>query len=603
VFPRPAWFRTRRALAFVAVGRLRPYVTLEQAGAALNTVAARLARDYPEDNEGRTVTLVPVREAALNPNMRGKLVRAGGVVMCVVGLVLLIACANTGSLLLTRMAGRRREIAIRLSLGANRSRLFRQLLSESLLLASLGATLGLAIARWAKDLLWAIRPPVLRAGDFDVALDGRVLAFTVVVTVAAALLFGLAPALDAVRTDLHSELKERSNPFGGAGGRGRFRRALVAGETALTLVALAGAGLFLRSLQFAQQIDPGFDPGRLLVVSFDLARHGYESARGQVFLRQTVERVQALPGVEAAAFATSAPFGNFTARTITTGGAPSTSGAMALADSVEPAYFRTARIPILRGRGFTAGDTAGSPRVAVVNQTMERRFWPDGAVGKRFRVAGEPEPLAIVGVARDANYLSLGEEPRALFYQPLGQNYSGGVTLHARVAGDPAAALRAVRAELRALDPGVLVSDAAAVPNIIRDSLWAPRLGAGLLSSLGGFALALAAVGIYGVVSYSVGRRVREIGIRMALGARPRDVLFDTIRDSMRTVLLGIAAGLVAAFAVARLASALLFGVSAADPLTFAAAALVLAAVALLAAWLPARRVTRVDPVIVLRDE
>jgi predicted permease len=603
VFPRPAWFRMRRALAFVAVGRLKPGVTADRAATALNTVAARLARDYPADNEGRSVALVPLRDAALNPNMRGTLVRAGGVVMCVVGLVLLIACANIGSLLLTRTAGRRREIAIRLSLGANRARLFRQLLSESLLLASFGAVLGLALARWGRDLLWAIRPPMLRAGEFDVALDWRVLAFTLLVMVAAAVLFGLAPALDAARTDLHSELKERSNPLGGPGGRGRFRSVLVSVEVALTVVALAGAGLFLRSLQFAQQIDPGFDPGRLVVVSFDLGRHGYDPARGQVFLRQALERIQALGGVEAAALATSAPFGTFTARTITPDGEPTRAGALALADSVDPPYFRTARVPILRGRGFTASDTATSPRVAVVNQTMARRFWPDGALGRRFRMAGEPGPVEIVGVARDGNYLALGEEPRALFYQPLAQNYSGGVTLHARVAGDPAAALSAIRGELRALDPGVLLSAATTVPAIIRDSLWAPRLGAGLLATLGAFALALAAVGIYGVVSYSVSRRVREIGIRMALGARPRDVLFETVRDSMRTVLLGLAAGLVAAIAVARLASTLLFGVSSADPLTFTAVALLLGGVALLAAWLPARRVTRVDPVIVLRDE
>jgi predicted permease len=596
----------RRARIFPAVGRLKAGVRLEQAQAELQTVARQLERAYPAENEGRGVRLLPLAEAVIPPAARGTFVAAGAVLAAVAALVLLIACANVAGLLLVRASGRRKEIAVRLSLGARRLHIVRQLLTESVLLGLAGGGLGLALAHWCRDLLWAARPPMLASAHLTAAIDGRVLGFTLLLALTTGVLFGLAPALQTVRTDLVMELKERAGPSSAGPRRLGLRNLLVVGQIALSVVALVGATLFLRSLQHARQIQPGFETDRLLSIFFNLGTHGYSEARGREFQRRAAERVRAIPGVQSAALAANRPFVIMLARDVILEGKETGArrqGPLVLLNSVEPEYFGTAGIPLVEGRGFSERDGPDRPRAAIVNEVMAARYWPGSSpVGRRFRWSDDARPIEVVGVARKANYLALGEEPRPLVYLSLRQSYSAAAALHVRVAGDPALMAATVRREVQALDPSVWLTTETA-PQILARSLWAPRLAAWLLGIFGFLAVLLAALGIYGLISYSVNHRVREIGVRMALGARPRDVLRQLLREGMRLAAWGVGLGLLAAAAVSRAVSGLLFGISSRDPVTFAAVPLLLAGVALLACYVPARRATRVDPLTALRHE
>jgi len=502
---------------------------------------------------------------------------------------------------------RKREIAIRLSLGAGRARLVRQLLTEATLLSLIGGAAGLAVAVWGRDLLWAFRPPFFAPDGLDLGLNARVLGFTLAVSLVTGVLFGLMPALQASRSDLVTELKDKSSQPGRHNRRFGARNFLVMSQVALSLITLIGAGLFLRSLGEAQKIDPGFDAERLGVLSFDVAGVGYDRPRGEEFYRRMLERVATIPGVESASLSENPPLQAGFMRSVFPEGQavpPDRSGILVLVNATGDGYFKTAGIPLMRGRDFNDADRDGAPQVVIVNETMGERFWPgQDAVGKRFKFHGDESFREIVGVARNSKYFNVGEDPQPFIYLPLRQNYEGAVTLFVRSAADPAVTLGTVRGEVQSMDRNMPLVGVATARDLIQQGFWAPRMGAALLAIFGLLALVLAAVGIYGVMSYSVNQRTQEIGIRMAMGAKPGDVLGLILRQGMTPVLIGVAAGLGVSLAAARLVSGLLFGVSATDPATFAGIPLLLAAVALAASYLPARRATRVDPMIALRYE
>lgn len=600
-------FHNRRTLIFDVFGRLKPGVGLQQARAGMQTVARQLEQSYPKDNEARSVALIPMPDTLVNPNVRGQALMAGDMMMGVVGLVLLIACANVANLLLARSGSRQKEVTIRLALGARRTRLIRQLLTESLLMAVLAGLLGLLFAGWGRDLLWLMRPPMLDADAIRISLDGRVLAFTGCITVLTAFLFGLVPALRGSKVDLTWALKDRTGQPRRTSSRFHLRNMLVVFQVALSLVALVGAGLFLRSLQNAQQIDPGFEKTNLVMMSFDLAGQKYDESHGREYYRQVTDRLQAIPSVKAAALASAPLFGGDIMRTVFAEGQDTSdrrNGRLTALLRVSPGYFETIRMPLVRGRGFTERDGPNAPMVAVINEAMARRLWPgEDAIGRRFRCYGETWIIEVVGIARNAKYQTLGEESQSFMYFPLLQHYSPAVTLHVRTEGNPSSMVGILRDQVQGLDKMLPIVGVNTISEVMDIVLWAPRMGAILLAVFGAMALLLAAIGIHGVMSCSVAQRTREIGIRMAMGASSRDVLRLVLGQASLILLIGGLAGLAGAFAVFRVLSSLLYGIGGGDPLAFVGTTLVLIAVALLASYIPARRATRVHPGITLQYE
>ena len=552
--------------------------------------------------------MLPLSQATINPGFRDNVVNAAGLLLGVVGLVLLIACANVANLLLARAAARQREVAVRLSLGASRGRLMRQLLTEGLLLALVAGVLGLLIAYWAQALLWSQRPPGLAADAIDLTPNLQVLGFTLAVSLATALVFGLAPALSASRPDIVGELKQRGGPAISGNRPFNLRSLLVASQVALSLVALVGAGLFVKSLGNAQRIDPGFDHEKLAVLSVDLGAQGYDEARARDFQRRVLERAAALPGVERATLASGIPLfqGGFM-RTVFPEGVDSSdrkNGKLVQLDTVEPGYFAATGVTLLRGRDFAPSDHPDAPRVVVVNETMARQFWPEQeAIGKRFKFFGQDWWNEVVGVAKDGKYNFLGENPQPHIYLSLTQTFEPAVSLFLRSSGDPATALGMARREVQEMDRVLPITNVFTLGEILRQSLWAPRMGASLLGVFGLLSLVLAVIGIYGVMSYSVNQRTRELGLRMALGADPGDVLKLVVRQGLTLAAIGIVVGLGLSFAGARLVGNLLFGVTARDPLVFGLVPVVLGLAALVASARPAWRAARVDPTVALRIE
>jgi predicted permease len=607
VLPRQfrTWFDDRRALLFNVAGRLRPGVTLEQAEANMKTIATRLEKEYPEPNTGRSAVLLPLAEATIFPGIRTFLVMGGAVLMTVVGLVLLIACSNVANLLLARATSRRKEIAIRLSMGAARKHLVRQLLTESTLLGLAGGVVGLVVAYWGRDFIWSFRPPQLPQNLLDLTLDARVLAFTLVVSLVTGVIFGLVPALQATKPDLVDTLKEETRTAGRGRRRLSLRNALVVVQVALSIVSLVAAGLFLRSLASANTIDPGFDTENLALMTLNTGQRGYSQPQAEQFHRKIVERVGGLPGVSSVSLASNLPlFGGFQRSVFIEGKetGDEDKGILTLTNTIDLKYFEATGIELLRGRDFTSADRDRAVSVAIINEAMAEQFWPaEDALGKRFRFYGDDFYREVVGIAKTSKYFTLGEDPQSCAYIPLRQNFADNIVLYIRSETDPAPALGAAQREVRAMDPELPVMFPMTVSEVIDQSLWAPKLGAALLTVLGVLALALASVGLYGVMAYSVNQRNQEIGIRMALGACQPDVLGLILKQGMALVGVGIAIGLAAAFAVSRLVSSLLYGISATDPTTFIGVSVLLVTVAFVSSYLPAFRASRVDPLLALR--
>jgi predicted permease len=494
---------------------------------------------------------------------------------------------------------------VRAALGAGRGRLLRQLLTESTLLSLAGAAAGLILAYWGRYALWSYRPAFIEQNDLDLSLDSHVLLFTLGIALLTGALFGAVPAVKASAPNLADALK--------AGGRGNsvgwrsnpVRSLLVVFETALALVALVGAGLFIRSQQNAQRIDPGFESQKLFMMAFDLGALHYNEGRAQQFYRDAVERAAASPGVQAATIAGNFPLGGGFSRTVFPEGQDEASGyrgTLTLTNSISPSFFDTLRIPVARGRTFTDNDRKDTVLVAIATEAMAKHFWPnEDAVGKRFHFFGDTQLREIVGVVKNTVVNQIGEEPQPVVYLPIAQEVSLNATLQVRTTGKPEAALATVRSAVQSLDSNLAITNVQTIHEIMNQGLWAPRMAAALLTLFGGLALILAGVGVYGVLSYSVNQQRHEIGIRRALGAQGGDVLRLVVGQGLRLALAGLAVGLVLAGFFARLLVSLLFGVSATDPWTFFGVAGVLLLVALFACYVPARRATTVDPLIALR--
>ncbi len=599
-------FRLRRAVVGQPLGRLKPGVTIEQAQAALTAIGERLAREYPMDNGSRTFVLRSLAESAVGINQRGQFMQAGSLLMTVVGVVLLVACVNLVSLLLARAATRRAEMTVRVAMGADRRRLIRQLLTESVVLAVAGAAVGLLLAHWGTQWLWSMRPPFFPPDAVDLSFDWRVFAFTGSVAVGAALIFGLVPAWRATRVDLAQVLRAAGRSGHGDGSTHRLLRGLVVAEVALAVVAVAGAGLFLRSLQQAHQIDPGFESERLLAFGVNLPDREYPPARGQQFYRDTLDRLRALPGVEAATLSTSFPLGGSQVRSIFTEEMLASSEARGIfvnSASMTPGFFDALRIPFVRGRDISDADRADTTPVAVINEAFAERFWPgQDPIGRRVAFFNDPVRREVVGIVRDIDVNQIGEAPKQAFvYVPITQVYAPGVTIKLRTAGDPAPLLTQATQLVRELDRALVVGQGTTMAQVLEQTLWPARTGAQLLGLFSGLTLILVVVGIHGVFGYTVGQRTTEIGLRMALGADPATVRRQVTMSCLGLTAAGLVVGVGATILLARLIAGLLYGVSPADPVSIGAAIVLLLIVAVAASFLPSRRAARVAPLEALR--
>ncbi|HEX9636482.1 MAG TPA: ABC transporter permease [Acidobacteriota bacterium] len=599
------WLEQRDREPLLLQGRLKSGVTPAAAQADLNAIARRLAREFPDANQGLEIELS--KAGLVGKSLRGAAVGFAALLMAVVGLVLLLACTNLANLLLARATERRQEIAVRMALGASRGRLMRQLVTESLLLAAAAGAVGLAPVLWPVQLRVQLRPPI----DFPIALevrsDPRVLLFAALLTIVTGLLFGLLPAWRATQAQVAPVLK------GGEWFAGRrpswTRGSVIVLQVALSLVLLIAGGLMLRALRQAQTLDLGFVPEHAVEVTFDLRLQGYDEARGRALQQQLVERVRELPIVQAAGLADLVPVDLHFAHlpVFIAGAAPqrSANAPVALTSRISPGYLQAMGTALLAGSDFSDHDVETSVLVAIVNQTFAERFWPgENPIGKRFSLGDPNEPkLHVVGIAQDGKYSGLGEDPKPFVYRSLWQSYSGSTSVVVRGRSGAQSMIAAVRRELRRLDPQMPIAAATPLGDRLKLALLPARIAATLLGAFALLGLVLAAVGIYGLISYAVSRRTQELGVRMALGARKRDVLRLVIGQGMRPALLGILLGWPAAFALTRLMKSVLYGVSATDPLTYIAVAALLTAVALLACYLPARRATQVDPITALRYE
>ncbi|MDQ3652168.1 MAG: ABC transporter permease [Acidobacteriota bacterium] len=596
---------TRNDHGISAVGRLKPDVTLEQAQADINAVARRIEELHPVMNEGMGVNLIPLRDGLVGDFRKALLLLLG-----VVGLVLAVACANVANLLLARASARQREIAVRAALGASRWRVFRQLLTESFLLGVTGGALGLVLALWGLDLLLAAIPVDLPFW-MKFNLDWRVLGFAAGMALLTSLIFGVAPALQAARIDLNETLKEGGRSGAGAS-RHRLRRALVVVEVALSLILLIGAGLMTRSFLRLQQVNPGLNAENVLTLRVSLPSAKYDAPeKRQDFFKQLLERTRALPGVQAAGAISYLPLsGGGWGRSLTVEDHPVLSVGQAPSINhcvITPKYFRAMGITLLTGRDFTDADARDAAKVTIVDERLAREYWPnESPLGKRVRF-GPPEDNepwhTIVGVVGDVKHESLNLTQRKSVYLPHAQVSIGGMALAVRTRANPENLAAAIRDQVKELDPNQPVTAIRTMSEVISRSVWQPRLYAILFGVFAAVALLLASVGIYGVMSYAVAQRTHEIGIRMALGAQRGDVLRLVIGQGMWLVMVGVGIGVLASLALTRLMGSLLFGVGATDPVTFAGVAVLLAAAALIACYIPARRATKVDPMIALRYE
>jgi predicted permease len=586
------------------LGRLAPGTTPAQARAEMGALATSLAKEHPDTNERVGFAVFTLRQS---PQGAVKTLSPVFAVLGVaVGLILLIACANVANLLLARAAGRRREIAVRLAVGASRFRLVRQLLTESLVLALLAGAAGIVIAFWGSGMLLAFVPAADFPVGLDLGVDRRALAFALVLSVTTGVLFGLMPALRASRIDVVDAIKEDGAGVAGGRSRSRFRSGLVVAQVALSLVLLVSAGLLLKSLRTAQRLDLGFDSHGVLLGSLDLFGAGYDDTKGRSFARDLLSSTSALPGVESATLARRVPlsFGGTSSTGLRVEGyePPPNESTWAFYNKVGPDYFGTLRIPLVTGRDLTVADDDGAPRVAVVNETMAKRYWLDReALGGRVKL--DEEWYTVVGVAKDIRYRRLDEPAQPVVYLPLLQSWSDAFTLHVRATSDPLALAPAVRHEVARLDAGVPFHAVRTLEENVKAATVPQRLAGTLISIFGAIALLLAAVGLYGVLQNAVVERTREIGIRMALGGERCHVLRLLLVPALRLSALGVALGLAGALGLGRLLAKVLFGVSPLDLPTFGGVSALMLAVALVATLLPAWRATCMDPALALRKE
>jgi len=584
------------------VGRLRPGADLEGARAEMNTVSARLQQQYPETNTGKSAHVVSLHEHVVG-NIRTPLLLLLGAVGC----VLLIACANVANLLLARATVRQKEVALRTALGASRLRVVRQLLTESAVLALLGGALGLLFAALATELLVAVSPAdIPRLGA--VGIDARVLAFTLAVSLLTGVVFGLAPAVQSSKADLNEMLKEGGGKGSAGGGRGRVRSALVVSEVALALLLLIGAGLLIKSFMLLQQSDPGFDGRNVLTVRVPLPESKYsEPPKARAFYQSLLERVKALPEVQHAAVTTSIPLTGWnTVFGFEIPGRPAPPPGKTLEAefiAVSPEYHQAMGIRLLRGRHFSDHDRKEAPGVVIVNEAMARRHWPgEDALGQQIRIG--PAARQIVGVVADVKQEGLAAEATEQMYAPVNQVPSPpSKTLVVRSSSDPTGLVAAIRRAVLEVDPEQPTTNVRTMEQVTAQSIAQPRLYMTLLGVFGAVALLLAAIGIYSVLAYSVTQRTRELGIRMALGARPLEIVRLVVSQGMLLTGAGIALGLAAAYLLSRTLSSLVYGISPTDATIFAAVPAALGAVALVACYIPARRATRISPVTALRHE
>jgi predicted permease len=595
------------SLTMHLVGRLKPGVDRLTAQADLDTIGRqRRAAAGQVGERGQAVTVYA--GTTLHPEIAHWVAVFTGILMAAAALVLLIVCVNVANLVLARAAGRSTELAIRQSLGAARGRLIRQLLTENLLLSSAGATLGLAVAFWFTRLATSMRLPVPVPIALDLPLDLRVLAFTAIVAIATTLAFGVVPALAVSRVDLVSALR------GAQGGRrhGRLRSAFLVAQVSMSVLLLIMAGLFIRDFRNAQSLALGFEAPHVQTASIDLETRGYTEARGRELVRELVERLEAAPGIVSANVLDIVPLtlSNRVAIVLRDGDAEPAPGRepvvpMVYMNTVGPGHFKTLEIAIVAGRDFTYRDDRASAPVAIVNETLARRFWPgQDAVGQHLRPmgGGSNTTLEVVGVVRDSKYVSANEEPRPFMYRPFAQDYTPHVTLLVRAAGLPASTLPTIAGVVRGLDPGLAVFNAASLTDATAVSLLPTRIAGDLLGALGLLALVLAALGIYGMLSYVVQSRAREIGVRMAIGATPRSVARMVVRQAMTWTAAGMALGLALAIGVTRSLAAFLVGISPTDLWVFAGVILLLSLVAFTSALVPALRASRLDPIAALRN-
>ena len=599
---------TRRGPYYMwGLGRLRPGATLESAQSEMDTIARRVQDQTNSATRDWTWTSISLSERIV-----GKIRPALLVLLVAVLFVLLIACANIANLLLARATAREKEMSVRIALGASRARLLRQLLTESLLLAAIGMAVGLPLAVWGIHLLVSVSPDDLPRLH-EISIDGRVLGFTLLAAAVCGLIFGLAPALQSSRLNLNESLKEGGRGGADSPGRRRMRSALVVVEIAFSLMLLVGAGLMVQSFMRLQSVSPGFRPDHILTMHLTLPRARYDTdSKINDYYRQLIERVNTVRGVEAAGLSISLPPNNLeVSDSFSIEGKPWPPG---VSDPIvpivltSPEYFSALGVPVLQGRGFNAIDKEGSPLVVIINQTLAERYFADESpIGKRFKIGGADRPrnpwLEIVGVVGDVKYSGLDARPEPAYYMPLSQDTWRAVYLVVRGPINPTSLVPAIREKIWELDKDMPIANIAAMDRLLAESVAQPRFRTLLLGIFAAVALVLASVGIYGVISYSVTQRTHEIGIRMALGAQARDVSMLVIRQGMALALIGVSIGLGASFALTRLMESLLFEVSTTDQATFAGVAALLIAVAVLACWIPARRASRVDPMVALRCE
>ncbi|HEY6389471.1 MAG TPA: ABC transporter permease, partial [Candidatus Acidoferrum sp.] len=602
---------SRVSRSLTLMGRLKPGVTIKQAQASLNVLAQRISDQYPDTEKGITVQLYPEKLARPEPDPENPIPVAAMAFMGLAGLVMLVACFNIANVLLVRATVRQREMAIRAALGAGQGRLVCQYLTESLLLAFLGGGAGLFLGSWAAGILGSLRLGSELPIEFDFHPDTTVYLFALAAVLLTGLIVGIMPALRAGRTNVITVLHEGGRGSSSGPRRQLVRNTLVVAQVAGSLVLLVVAGLFVRSLNKAQKINLGFNPDHVLNLSVDVAQIGYKEPRGRIVYRDLDSRIRALPGVESVAQAFTTPMSLIsTGDRLTIENQPLEPGQQPPDinyNMVTAGYFDTLQIPLLRGRKFADADGEKAPLVAVINQNMAKKFWPsEDALGRRFSIKGPKGPfIEVVGIVQDGKYQDVTEDPQPYFYVPFEQSYMSIRTIHVRTSVPPETLALQLESQIHELAPDVPITQVQTMTQSLQgaNGFFFFRFGAQITAVMGFLGLILAVVGIYSVVSYAAAQRTQEIGIRIAMGATSRDILKMVLRQALGVVGTGLALGLVIAAAGTRLIRGLFMGIKPTDPLTFTVVILLLTAIALFACWIPARRATRIDPLVALRHE